>query len=257
MNEPDSLLGVRCSDAALSERAAELAARLGLEAIPPERPLTGLVLELLPESLQLRLVGAAHAPGPVLVDFGSSEYRRRSGSIRNEAIARAVGLKGGRPLRVIDATAGLGRDAFVLASLGAEVLMLERAPIVAALLADGLRRAAADPALADIASRLSLREGEASDLLPALAPAERPEVVYLDPMFPDESTRGQVKKEMQLLRRLLGADADPVALLAAARAVARNRVVVKRPSRAAPLGGERPSHSIEGRSTRFDVYVVG
>ncbi len=241
------------SEPELDAPAKALAERLGIPVCRGDEA-RSLMLELTPERLQLRAPGP-NAPGAVSADFQKLDYRRRHGSLRREAIARAVGLKGDRESTVVDATAGLGRDGFMLASLGARVTLIERSPIVAELLADGLRRAAQQEALAAIVARLTLLRGPAETILPTLSPA--PEVVYLDPMYPESGTRAQVKKEMQLLRELLGADPDPAQLLALALNTASRRVVVKRPLKAPPISGRRPSHQIEGRSTRFDVYLTG
>lgn len=243
-----ALYGVEYQDATLRPAARKLASRLGVPLLEDADPELGLVLKFTREGLAL-LDRSPGAPGAVRVDF--SRLRRRGFSLRSEAVARAVGLKGNEPLRVVDATAGLGRDGFVLASLGAEVVLLERNPVVAALLADGLARAAADPALAAAAARLSLIEGEATERLPELSA----DAVYLDPMYPQDGTRAQVKKEMQLLRRLLGPDPDVESLFQAAWASPARRIVLKRPRRSSILPGPKPSHSQEGRSTRFDVYV--
>jgi len=172
-------------------------------------------------------------------------------------LARAVGVKPGFDPDVFDATAGLGRDAFVLASLGCRVRLCERSPVVAALLADGLARAAADAGIgAWVQTRMQLLFGEAVALLEGLAAGERPHTVYLDPMYPPGKDKAQVKKEMQLLRDLLGPDRDSGALFEVARAVARHRVVVKRPGHAGWLHDVKPSASIASRKTRYDIYCT-
>lgn len=239
--------------AAEHQRAAEDLARTLELPLLRDAPPDALVLELAGDGLALRST-APGAPGAVRVDFGQLGYRRRHGSIRGEAIARAVGLKGGQELRVVDATAGFGTDAMMLASLGAQLRLIERSPVVAALLADGLARAAGDPGLAAATARVRLLRADAMEVLPELLAAEPADVIYLDPMYPEAGTKGQVKKEMQILRLLLGPPAEPAQLLELARGLAR-RVVVKRPVRAPRLAGPAPSHSLEGRSTRFDVYL--
>jgi 16S rRNA (guanine1516-N2)-methyltransferase len=193
----------------------------------------------------------------LVVDFvgGAVGHRLRFGGGRGQALPRAAGLAKGETPRIVDATAGLGRDAFLLASLGAEVVLIERVPAVAALLADGLARArAAGPAYAAIVDRMRLVEGNAIDLLAGLAP----EVVLVDPMHPPRGNSALVKQEMRQLRELVGDDPDALALLQAALAAASRRVVLKWPAHAAPLAGLRlPSHTIAGKSTRYDVFMVG
>ena len=195
--------------------------------------------------------------GPVFVDFveGAVAHRRKFGGGRGQSIAKAVGLKSGANPTVVDATAGLGRDAFVLASLGCQVTMLERHPVVAALLADGLQRAQQDAEIGEwMRDRMSLRAGSALENLQLLG--FTPDVVYLDPMFPHRQKSALVKKEMRVFQSLVGPDLDADALLPAALAVAGKRVVVKRPDYAGYLNDKTPSMSIETKSHRFDVYVV-
>lgn len=194
--------------------------------------------------------------GDILVDFGSgaATYRRKFGGGKGEGIAKAVGLNKKPNLHVVDATAGLGRDAFVLASLGAQVQLLERNPVVAALLEDGLRRAAVDPQLsAWLPARMQLLHNSSHSALATLAPVD---VVYLDPMFPEREKSALVKKEMRAFHDVVGADEDADALLAPALALATKRVVVKRPGYAGFLADQKPTMSIEGKNNRFDVYVI-
>ena len=171
------------------------------------------------------------------------------------AMARAIGIKGGNRPSVVDATAGLGRDAFVLATLGCEVTLLERSPVAAALLDDALSRAAADPATAAIAARMRLVHADAADWLAALDPAVRPDVVYLDPMFPDTGKSAAAKKDMQAFQVVIGDDTDAGKLVTAARGAAKKRVVVKRPRLGVLLGDDKPSTQLVGKSTRFDLYT--
>jgi 16S rRNA (guanine1516-N2)-methyltransferase len=154
---------------------------------------------------------------------------------------------------MLDATAGLGRDAFVLAELGCSVTLIERQALIAALLEDGLLRAQADPEVAPIVARMCLLCGNAIELMAAWA-SEPPQVIYLDPMFPHRDKSALVKKEMRLFRPLAGNDDDAPALLAAALKLATHRVVVKRPRKAPAIAGEKPGYVLEGKSSRFDIY---
>lgn len=209
---------------------------------------------------RLSLVGDPARYGhPLMVDFvaGRSAHRRRFGGGRGQLIARACGLSKGVTPSVVDATAGLGRDAFVLASLGAEVLMVERVEAIFALLEDGLVRALADPDTHEIATRMSLVHGDGARQLADLVAGSEvtPQVVHLDPMFPHRDKSALVKKEMRLFRALAGDDADAPRLLEAALDVATHRVVVKRPRKAPPIAGPAPRHVIEGKTSRYDLYV--
>ncbi|HXH02210.1 MAG TPA: class I SAM-dependent methyltransferase [Candidatus Competibacteraceae bacterium] len=252
-------VAVRATLPALQPRAAELAERLGLSLLPSNATPGGYTHLLELNETRLALLPLEERCGPIYVDFlgGTLGWRRRHGGDQGQALARAVGLKGGQRPDVLDATAGLGRDGFVLACLGARVRLVERSPIIAALLEDGLQRALADPELGPLLSaRLTLTPGSGSAVMAALAEDQRPEVVYLDPMYPHRDKSALVKKEMRVLRRLVGDDEDAPALLTAALRCARHRVVVKRPRLAPVLEGPRPSHAITAKSTRYDVYLT-
>lgn len=196
--------------------------------------------------------------GAVHVDFvgGAVGHRRRFGGGRGQPIAKAVGLKSGANPAVLDATGGLGRDAFVLASLGCKVTLIERSSVVAALLDDGLARAKTDEEIGPwIDDRLHLIHSDAIEWMNAMKENEYPEVVYLDPMFPHRTKSALVKKEMRLLQQILGVDPDADALLPAALRIARKRVAVKRPDSAPHLADTKPTMSINSKNHRFDVYV--
>ncbi len=199
--------------------------------------------------------------GAIFVDFtaGAVAHRRKFGGGRGQAIAKAVGLKQGKTPKVLDATAGLGRDAFVLASLGCEVAMIERHPVVAALLDDGLKRAYADADIGQwMQSRMTLLHASSQVALTELGHTddfEPPQVIYLDPMYPHKKKSALVKKEMRVFQSLVGSDDDADDLLTPALALATERVVVKRPDYAEDLNGMKPNMAIETKKNRFDVYV--
>lgn len=191
--------------------------------------------------------------GRVRVDFtaGAARHRRVQGG--GELLAKAVNHRT-RP-QVWDATGGLGRDSFVLAGLGLPVRVFERHPAVYCLLADGLARARQHPDTAEIAARISLHAADAAAEMLRLADHfGRPEVVYLDPMYPERQKSAAVKKEMAYFHELVGTAQDEAALLDAALAVAGKRVVVKRPRLGETLCGRQPDYQYSGKSTRFDVY---
>lgn len=192
--------------------------------------------------------------GAISVDFvhGAVAHRRKFGGGRGQDIAKAVGLKYGFTPHVLDATAGLGRDAFLLASLGCKVTLMERMPIVAALLSDGLERAQLNAETSSIAANMQLIHASSIENMPNLSP---PDVIYLDPMYPHREKSALVKKEMRVFQALVGEDLDADALLAPALALATYRVVVKRPNYAPPLAKQKPSMSINMKKNRFDVYV--
>jgi 16S rRNA (guanine1516-N2)-methyltransferase len=197
-------------------------------------------------------------PGPVRADFvsGAVAHRRQFGGGTGQLIAKACGIKSGIRPRIVDATAGLGRDAFVLATLGCQVHMLERSPLVHALLSEGLQQAAADPELAETLQRMTLERADGRQWLQQCVESQQPDLVYLDPMFPHTDKKAQVKKEMLAFRELVGQDLDDAELLAAALQAARCRVVVKRARKAPAIAGCKPSYSLEGKSSRYDIYAL-
>lgn len=232
-------------------QAQQWAVQLGL---PLNDASAAVALQIGADGLQLLQLGA-QAPGPVRVDFveGQAAHRRLFGGGSGQMIAKAVGVAQGVRPQVLDATAGLGKDAFVLASLGCQMTLIERQPLVAALLADGLQRARDDQEVGPIVERMRLLVGNAIDTMHAWQ-GEPPQVIYLDPMFPHRNKSALVKKEMRVFRPLVGDDLDAPALLEAALALASHRVVVKRPRKAPIIDGPKPSHSLEGKSSRYDIY---
>ncbi|MTC73083.1 16S rRNA (guanine(1516)-N(2))-methyltransferase RsmJ [Providencia sp. wls1919] len=213
-----------------------------------------MALVLTPENLQLRKMDEPKLGG-IFVDFasGAMAHRRKFGGGRGEAVAKAVGIKKEYLPDVIDATAGLGRDAFVLAALGCKVRMLERHPVVAALLDDGLQRGYQDPEIGEwLQSRMSLIHASSITALAEIT--EAPDVIYLDPMYPHRQKSALVKKEMRVFQSLVGADDDADSLLAPAIALAKRRVVVKRPDYAEPLAGQKAPSAVTTKSHRFDIY---
>jgi len=233
-------------DGALSH----LAARWRLEH-DEEAP---MALVMTAERLELRKRDEPKLGG-IFVDFveGAMAHRRRFGGGRGEAVAKAVGIKGDYLPAVVDATAGLGRDAFVLASLGCRVQMLERHPVVAALLDDGLQRGYRDAEIGGwLQARLTLLHASSLEALTAIS--DKPDVVYLDPMYPHRQKSALVKKEMRVFQSLVGADDDADGLLEPARRLAKKRVVVKRPDYAPPLAGVVTQSAVVTKSHRFDIY---
>ncbi|MBP2168797.1 16S rRNA (guanine1516-N2)-methyltransferase [Erwinia toletana] len=213
-----------------------------------------MALVMTPEHLELRKRDEPKLGG-IFVDFvsGAMAHRRKFGGGRGEAVAKAVGIKRGYLPDVVDATAGLGRDAFVLASVGCHVRMLERNPVVAALLDDGLQRGYQDAEIGGwLRERLTLLHVSSLSALSEITP--RPDVVYLDPMYPHKQKSALVKKEMRVFQTLVGADDDADGLLAPARQLAKKRVVVKRPDYAPPMANVATQSAVTTKSHRFDIY---
>ena len=202
----------------------------------------------------LALCRAGRPPVCMRAEFlrGAQGFRMARQSHQREAVARACGVRAGSCPRIVDATAGLGRDAFVLAATGAQLTLLERSPVVYALLVDGLRRAGSGGA-ADIVSRMTPIHIDATQWLREQDANDAPDTVYLDPMYTGRR-RAAASKELTLLQALLGQPESDAELFEAARATARERVVVKRHRRAPALAGIEPDYRLTGRSTRFDIY---
>lgn len=193
---------------------------------------------------------------PLVCDFtgGTVLHRFKYGGGRGQSLPKAMGMRGGKTPKVVDATAGLGRDAFLLASLGAEVTLIERSLEMFNLLNDGISRARdAGGDVAEVIARMTLIHGDAKDLLPDLSP----EVVLVDPMHPPRKKSALVKNEMRQIREIVGTDEDSLELMQVALSTASNRVVLKWPLRADPMDGIGPcSHQILGKSTRYDVFMI-
>lgn len=192
---------------------------------------------------------------PLRVDFntGSMTYRRIHSSRGNETIARAVGVgKKDNPV-VVDATAGLGKDSFILAALGCSVIMLERSPVIALLLEDGLQRASDIVALKSTVARMQLQILDAQQWIESQE-SMRGYTVYMDPMFPSKSGSALSKGDMQLMQSIVGVDEEFNALFNSARASGVSRIVLKRPLRGAGLN-LKPTFSLNGKASRFDVFI--
>lgn len=249
--------GVAFDRPGLAAAAADLARHLGLPLVSPVADNLDFVLLRTATRLELHWTGDVAPAAPVWAEFvtGPAGYRRRHGG--REMLIRAAGVKQGRPPSVLDATGGMGRDAFLLAGCGCAVHIFERNQVIAALLRDGLRRAEAYPKTRESAGRIHLITADSRKFMENMTNlGENIDIVYLDPMFPERTKSALVKKELQILRLLVGGDDDTERLLAAALNVASNRVVVKRPKSAPPLAGRKPSHCLSGGTMRFDVYMT-
>ncbi|BBP46566.1 ribosomal RNA small subunit methyltransferase J [Thiosulfatimonas sediminis] len=219
------------------------------------------------KSTHLHLALLPPDSGPLSIDFfgGKKAHRRQFGGGKGQPLVRAMGHLTDRMPTIFDATAGMGGDAFVLASLGFTVWMNERNPVVAALLQDALQRAKVsqerseiDVQSAQIISRLSFSQGDSVQIIRELAAqGTHFDTIYLDPMYPHKKKSAATKKEMATLQKLLGADIDSALLLENALQHAKYRVVVKRPKGAEPIAyAIKPSSAIESPNTRYDVYSI-
>lgn len=267
-------------DVELLRAAARLSVDLNLPFLEkPTKPPHEMLLVVTPERLEIRVIkGPADLKGgkPVYADLTTIDTKSAAGKSLSQPILKAVGLKK-RPTpenpgpTVIDATAGWGEDSWLLAALGCRVLAVERNKIIFTMLRDAVLRAgSADPTMLQrltpvrtdarhMLRRLARMDGDAGDagddLPSSMQEFLTPDVVLLDPMFP-EGRKTAERKPMKVLRRLVGNDLDAGESLFMARRVARKRVVVKRPMKADPLGGEKPDTTFKGKSLRYDVYLT-
>lgn len=192
------------------------------------------------------------------VDFlsGSVAHRHQFGGGKGQAIAKAMGLKTAKTKpSVLDATAGLARDAYVIATLGCPITMVEQSPIIAKLVTDGIDRACFDDNFKLIMDTgFTIIQQNCIDYLQTVT--KIPDVIYLDPMYPDRKKSALVKKNMQILQKLLGVDQNAKKLLDVALQYAKNRVVVKRPRGEKSISTRIPDTAIESKQTRYDIYFT-
>jgi len=194
---------------------------------------------------------------PFYIDFidGKNRHRRFFGGGKGQPLARAIGMKGGIVPSVLDVTAGMGRDAFVLATLGCTVTMIERSPVIFRLLENALQRAAVSVEVSEIAARMLLHHADSLEYLQSMDDSKKPEVIYIDPMYPHRDKSALVKKEMRIFRALVGEDVDGHLLLELARSRVLRRVVVKRPKGAEYLAALKPHSEVSSKNTRYDIYL--
>jgi 16S rRNA (guanine1516-N2)-methyltransferase len=245
---PDGLV-VRAGDPSLVGEAKGLGERLGapvVDAVPTSDECLSLVVSA--DGLCLRRGNMS-----LSADLTRMLPRLRRSNLSRELLVRAARIRGDGPRTAFDATAGLGEDSLLLAAAGFEVTLYERDPVVYELLADGLRRAAAVPGLAEAVGRMQARRGDSVSALGELDAA--PDVVLLDPMFPERRKSASVKKKLQMIQRLERPCENETSLLSAALGVHPRKVVIKRPAKGPWLAGAKPSYTVEGKAIRYDVIV--
>ncbi len=187
------------------------------------------------------------------IDWQSADVARRVAGGRRQPLARACGVGSINPLRLLDATGGYGRDAFVLAALGAEVTLCERLPMLANALQQAHQRALESAAVADIAARMRIEPQDAIDWLPQTSAAF--DVIYLDPMYAAPGQRARAKAPLETLRHLTDGDPDADHLANQAWEHARRRVVIKRAPKAPALLDRKVSYVLKSNRVRYDIYV--
>jgi len=185
--------------------------------------------------------------GPIL-------HRLKYGKGRGQNLAKAVGMKFNKNRNIIDATAGLGYDSFILASLGAKVTLIERSQKIHELLQNGIDEGISfGGEIEKIINRMELLFGDSKDILPKLTP----EVIMIDTMYKERKKTALVKNNMRLVREIVGPDSDYIELLKVALNCAKNRVVLKQPRYAEPIKEIRKcSHQILGKTIRYDIFMT-
>lgn len=216
---------------------------------PPALSAESIELFIRQNGISAQFIGK-NAENPIYIDFCSKKmlHRQKNVTLKNELIAKATGIKSNNELSVFDATAGLGCDSFIMASLGAKITATERNKIIYLLLEDALKRASNNYATANI----KLIFADATRLLNH---TNEYDVVYMDPMFPKKTKTALNKKEMRFFKDVVGKDGDASSLFELALNAAKKRVVVKRPLHAEYISDKKPSFQIKGKANRFDVYV--
>ncbi len=188
-------------------------------------------------------------------DFENLRHRLEKGRVDHELLVKAAKFKGEKEgLTAIDATAGLGEDSMLLAFAGFKVTLIERDPIIAALLKDTVRRATKLQGLSEAAKRMTVLEGDSIEELPKLM--DPPDLILLDPMFPSKKNSGLVKKKFQMIYLLERQSLDEDSLLKAAFSASPRKIVVKRPADGPFLGGLKPGYSLSGKTIRYDCIVL-
>ncbi len=200
---------------------------------------------------------------PLRIDFSSPSLRRRAAQTgKSELLLKAIGAR--KNLRVLDCTAGLGVDAYLMAAYGCAVMMLEQSPVLGLMLQGALADASFDPDAGSIARRMQLRQANAVDFLGSQCfeprddggdPVQAFDVIYIDPMFPPRSKSAEVKGQMQILQKFVGTTDNVKLLLGKALATGTKRVVIKRPLRGGDIDGYSPSYQQKAKASRFDVYL--
>ena len=247
---PDSVeLAVCARDGASDERARALAQRLQAPLVGSNELAGKLVVSVGQDGLALE-----HEGLQMSADLGSMAPRVRKDRLGRELLVKAAKIKGhDGPLRAVDATAGLGQDALLLAAAGFETVLFEQNPVIAALLADSLERAAGIPELEGAIARMHFVEGDSIAGLHQLA--QPCDVVLLDPMFPERRKSASVKKKFQLLHFLEKPCTNEEDLVSAAIAAQPRKIVIKRPPKGPHLAGIKPAYSLTGKAVRYDCLV--
>ncbi|MCR5415950.1 MAG: class I SAM-dependent methyltransferase [Pseudobutyrivibrio sp.] len=208
-------------------------------------------LELMRDEEGLHLIGGGLS---LMADFKDMLPRLKQSNLEHEILIKAARIKSmPMPQTVVDATAGLGEDSLILAAAGFNVVLYEYDSVIAALLDDALERAKSIPELKDIVARMELHNENSIEAMQKLD--FTPDIVLLDPMFPERQKSAKIKKKFQLLQQLESPCSDEIDMFQAAESTGAKRIVVKRPAKGPQLAAKKPSHNISGKAIRYDCYI--
>jgi len=233
------------------DKAREIAERIGTS-VKGDEPCDKhpeLLLRIGKDGLYLERNGLT-----VQADFEEMLPRLKTNNLRGELLVKAAKLsKGKEGPTAVDATAGFGEDSFLLAASGFFVTLFEYDKVIFELLRDAVERGKNNPELSDILNRMTVVSGDSVEGMKRLD--FTPDVVYLDPMFPERNKSGLIKKKFQLLQKLETPCDNGEELLSSAISTGAHKIIIKRPLKGAPLTAHKPSYTIEGKAILYDVIV--
>ena len=245
----EKLISIQVKNELCMERAQRISKKLNIEIITDTNLKSDLILQLDEDGLSLvsdnmKLFG----------DFTKIIKRIKQSNLEKELIIHSAKIKGKKQdLVAIDATAGMGEDSMLLAAYGFQVNLYENNPIIAELLKDALERAQQIPELKEIVGRMKVFE---EDSILAMQNLDyEPDVILLDPMFPERTKSALIKKKFQILHKIEIPCTNEKELLDSAIMANPKKIVIKRPLKGEYLAGIKPSYSIKGNSIRYDCII--
>lgn len=231
------------------EKAKKIAERLNIEIITNNKEKFDILLSMDESGLALvsdnmKLYG----------DFSKSIKRIKQNNLQKEMLIHAVKIKGEKEnLIAIDATAGLGEDSILLAAYGYNVELYEKNPIISELLKDAMERAEKISELKDIIGRMKVHNEDSIIAMQNLK--YKPDIILLDPMFPERTKSALIKKKFQILHKIENPCSDENEMLSSAIKANPKKLVIKRPLKGEYLAGVKPDYSLKGSSIRYDCII--
>lgn len=231
------------------EKAKKIAERLNIEIITNNKEKFDILLSMDESGLALvsdnmKLYG----------DFSKSIKRLKQSNLQKEMLIHAVKIKGEKEnLIAIDATAGLGEDSILLAAYGYNVELYEKNPIISELLKDAMERAEKISELKDIIGRMKVHNEDSIIAMQNLK--YKPDIILLDPMFPERTKSALIKKKFQILHKIENPCSDENEMLSSAIKANPKKLVIKRPLKGEYLAGVKPDYSLKGSSIRYDCII--